>query len=130
MNISDIFYVNHSDIDYSFYMRVILGSLSLFPRYGNDKIKLLNVAMSWQMWNNLHHAFGLSCGIVLIKLMANILLYMATLTHNWSMSLTVQPFLYLLLNVAQIKPVKTNLKIRVIRKKRDYQMKLILTKYI
>ena len=60
--------------------------------------------------------------------MTHILLYMATQTHTQSKSLTVQPLLYL--KVAQIKPVKTSVKIRVIWKKREYQMKLILAKYI
>ena len=62
--------------------------------------------------------------------MADILSYMATQTHTRLKSLTVQPLLYLRLKVAQIKPVKRSVKIRVIGKKREYQMKLISTKYI
>ena len=54
--------------------------------------------------------------------MARILLYMANLTHTWSKSLTVQPLLYLRLKIAQIKPVKTSVKIRVTGKNREHQM--------
>ena len=50
--------------------------------------------------------------------MAHILFYMATQTHTRSKSLTEQPLLYLHLKVAQIKPAKTSVKIRVIGKKR------------
>ena len=50
--------------------------------------------------------------------MAHILFYMATQTHTRSKSLTEQPLLYLRLKVAQIKPAKTSVKIRVIGKKR------------
>ena len=50
--------------------------------------------------------------------MVHVLLYMvATQTHMRPKSLTVQPLLYLRLKMAQIKPAKASVKIRVIGKK-------------
>ena len=62
--------------------------------------------------------------------MAYIVLYMAPLTHIQSKSLTAQSLLYVRLKFAQKRPAKASMKIRVIGKKREYQVKLISAKYI
>ena len=130
MNISDIFYVRHSDIDYSFDMMSHLGvtqSLSTVRKRQNKIAECRNVMSevksftpcTWTfLWDNFNKTHG-----------SHSLIYGDSNTHSIEV-LTVQPLLYLHIKVVQTKPVKTSVKIRVIGKKREYQMKLISTKHI
>ena len=130
MNISDIFYVRHSDIDYSFNMMSHLGvtqSLSTVRKRQNKIAECRNVMSevksftpcTWTfLWDNFNKTHG-----------SHSLIYGDSNTHSIEV-LTVQPLLYLHIKVVQTKPVKTSVKIRVIGKKREYQMKLISTKHI
>ena len=130
MNISDIFYVRHSDIGYSFNMMSHLGvRQSLFTTWKrqNNIAQCRNVMAevksfapcTWTfLWDNFNKTHG-----------SHSVIYGDSNTHSVEVisraALALPPPKF-----AQIKPAKASVKIGVIGKKRECQMKLISTKYI
>ena len=117
MNISDIFYVRHSDIEYLFNMMSHFGvtqSLSMVRKRQNKIDECRNVISevksfapcTWTfLWDNFNKTHGLHSSI-----------YGDSNTHSVKV-INRAALHYLRLEVARIKSLKASLKIRVIGKK-------------
>ena len=122
MNIKDIIYVCHSDIDNSFNM---ISHLTVTQFLSMVKVKEVMPEVksfapcTWTfLWVNFNKTYGSHYTIL------------ATLTNTQSKPLTVQHLFYLRLKIAQIKPAKASVKIHVTVKKRECKMKLSSIKCI